>query len=114
MPRLNRFVIKIHTGDKPLVEEPRVVFNGFLVSLEKKEGGTGKEQTFQAEFAPRSFVHNFSLRGPGKGHWHIRRIDMRYECEWQNPYELSFDEVTLDGETELNLWMDAPLPVWDV
>jgi hypothetical protein len=41
-------------------------------------------------------------------------MKVNYECEHTPPYSVTFDAVTLDETTEVNIWQDPPLPIWDV
>ena len=55
-----------------------------------------------------------TLVGPEKGSWSIKRIKVDFECENVEPYTAMMGEVALDSTTEVNIWRDPPLPVWDV
>ncbi len=114
MPRLNRFTIKIHTGEKGLSGPVQCKFNGHVLPLENISGGTGPGEVYEGSFSPLSFIHGFTLVGPPAGEWNIHRIDLSYDAEGMGSYEISLGEVTLDETTELNLWKEKPLPLFDV
>lgn len=115
MPRLNAFKIKIETGERGRAEPPKFKINGHAMVLEKQGGdGVGPGQTFEGGFAPRSFAHSLVLEGPPSGAWDIRRVEMTYDCDGDEPYRAVFAPVTLDETTDLNIWQEKPLPTFDV
>ena len=116
MPRLNNFSIKIETGDAGTDTPVRCAFNGHTLALEKIGGGTGPDEIYEGEFAPRSFAHSFTILGPIEGEWKIKRMTVTYDCDdgSPDPYTITFGEVTLDASTEVDVWQERPLPTFDV
>ena len=114
MPRLEQFHIKIKTGKRPLNEKPRYVINGFALEFDEQSGGTDSGQTLEATGSPESFPHTLLLCGPEEGTWDIEQIEATYYPRAEEPYTLRFDRVTLDSESDLNLWHPRPGPVYEV
>lgn len=114
MPKLNRFNIKIVTGDSGMDEPVNFSINSHVVPFENIQGGTGAGQTFEADFEINSFAHSLTLVGPKKGEWNIREMEVGLKSENTELYSVRYGEVTLDGTTEVNLWQDPPLKTFDV
>ena len=114
MPKLNRFKITVETGDT--ATEGPVLFNinNHELPFEDASGGTGKGEIFKGGFEINSFAHTLNLVGPKEGLWNIKKITVDYECESAEPYSVNFGEVTLDGQTEVNIWQDPPIAAFDV
>ena len=114
MPKLNRFKILIETGTSGGESPVHFTINNHKLPLEEVQGGVGPGETLTGGYEVGSFAHSLTLVGPASGHWNIGKIKMDYECEGVPPYSVTFDEVTLDGTTEVNIWHDPPLSTWDV
>jgi len=114
MPKLNRFKIEIETGETGTDAPVHFTINNHKLPLEETQGGVGPSETFSGGFEIRSFAHSLTLVGPESGHWDIRKMKVDYDCENTPPYSVVFGAVTLDDTTEVNIWQDPPLPIWDV
>lgn len=114
MPKLNRFRIRIETGEKGTGEPVYFSINNHKVPFEESKGGVGPGQTFESGFEVSSFAHSLTLVGPEQGTWTINKIKMDFDCEGTQPYSVTFGAVELDETTEVNIWHDPPLPTWDV
>lgn len=114
MPKLNRFNIKIETGDSGTPGPVQFNINHHVLPFDNAEGGTGPGEVFTGGFEINSFAHTLALVGPSAGRWHIRRMTVDFDCESTPPYSVNFGEVTLDDSTEVNLWQDPPIPAFDV
>ena len=75
MPRLNKFRVRIETGDKGVEEPIRFNFNSHLLPLEDVSGGTQAGEVFEGGYEVRSVAHSMALVGPDKGEWSIKKID---------------------------------------
>lgn len=114
MPRLEQFHLTIHTGEQGRKDYPRYEINGFQVDFDEVDGAAESGQTLTVTGRPRSFPHALALVGPEDGRWDIERIEAVYECGGAEPYSVRMGAVTLDGETNLNIWHEPPLPTLDV
>ena len=114
MPRLNKFRVKIETGDKGTDEPIRFNFNNHLLPLEDIVGGTQPGEFFEGGFEVRSVPHSMALVGPDKGEWSLKKVIVDFECENTPPYSVEFPELELNDTTELDIWKDPPLPTFDV
>ena len=114
MAKLNKFLIKIETGDQGIAEPVKFSINGFPVAFENGVGGTASGQVFEASYEVNSFPHSLALIGPEKGTWDIKKIFMEYNCQDAKPYSITFGEVTLDETLEVDIWKEPPLPSFDV
>jgi len=114
MPKLQQFDVKLKTGASGRSTVPRYSINGFLLDFEHTGGGTGPGEEFQALGNPDSFPHTLLLIGPDDGAWDIADISITYHCAGEPPYSLRFAGVTLDGESDLNIWQTRPQPAFDV
>jgi len=113
MAKLDKFQIKITTGDKALEEPVRMKFNNHVFELENTSGSTETGAVFEGEFQPRSFVHGFTLLGPENGQWAVDKIEMIYEIE-QDKVQVAFGQVLLDDSNEVNVWKEKEPEVFDV
>ena len=114
MPRLNKFRVKVETGDKGIDEPVRFNFNNHLLPLEDIVGGTQPGEFFEGGFEVRSVPHSMALVGPDKGEWSLKKVIVDFECENTPPYSVEFPELELNDTTELDIWKDPPLPTFDV
>jgi len=114
VPKLNKFKIEVETGEVGTEGPVRFCINNHTLPLDNPQGGVGPGETFTGEFEVRSFAHSMTLVGPEKGEWNIKKIKVDFDCENVEPYSALMGEVALDSTTEVNIWRDPPLPVWDV
>lgn len=116
MPKLESFQVEIKTGDRRGPETPRFNINGFPLDFDTTEGSTDSGETLKAVGSPGSFPHALTLAGPDEGEqpWDIESIRITYDCMGQEPYSVRLGAVTLDDESDLNIWHDRPAPVFDV
>ncbi|MCH7909633.1 MAG: helicase [Candidatus Hydrogenedentes bacterium] len=114
MPKLNAFTIEIQTGESEGPEQPQYSINGFPLDFDEMEGGSGAGEKLTASGAPQSFPHTLLLRGPEQGHWDIQSVRLTFECDGDEPYTVQLGAVTLDNESDLNIWHEPPMPVFDV
>jgi hypothetical protein len=114
MPRLETFSLEIRTGENRGPDRPKYGINGFPLEFDKYEGGTGSGETLRVMGSPQSFPHALTLGGPEEGQWDIESIKATYHCAGQEPYSVQLGAVTLDDETDLNIWYERPAPVFDV
>jgi len=114
MPKLQSFKVTVETGEEGTPEPVRFSINSHTLPLDHPQGGTGPGQVFQGGFEVNSFAHSLTLVGPDQGRWRIKKITVDYRCENTEPYSMTLGEVTLDETTEVNIWKDPPLPVYDV
>ncbi len=114
MPKLNAFTIEIQTGESGGPERPQYSINGFPLDFDEIEGRCGADETLTASGTPQSFPHTLLLRGPDEGRWDIQSVRLTFECAGDEPYTVELGAVTLDSESDLNIWHEAPMPVFDV
>ncbi len=114
MPKLNRFKVKIETGDSGMEGPVNFCINNHKVPLEDCVGSTAEGQSFEGGFEVNSFAHSLTLVGPEKGNWDIKKVTVDFEPDAIAPYSASFGQVMLDETTELNIWKDPPQPMFDV
>lgn len=114
MPKLNSFRIKIETGEPGTTGPVSFNINNNVLPLEVTSGSTESGQVLEGGYEIRSFAHNLSIVGPEKGRWNIKKMTVHFNNENIEPYSVVFGEVTLDESTEVNIWKDPPLPVFDV
>ena len=114
MPRLDTFDIKVTTGESPLQGDLKFAINGFPLDFDNVRGGTGPHETFEATGAPGSFPHSLVLKGPEEGAWDIETMRITYHVHGEEPYTIRFGAVTVDHQSDLNLWVERPQPVLDV
>jgi hypothetical protein len=114
MPRLDTFKIRVKTGAKGIDHPPHFIINGFPLEFEEISGGTGPGETFEATGAPGSFPHSLLLQGPEHGEWEIESLEVTYFNMNEDPYTIRFGAVTLDAESDVNIYHERPAPVLDV
>ena len=114
MPRLQNFEVKIETGDQAMAAAPSFVINGFTLPFDSVEGGVGTGETFVATGRPDSFPHSLHLTGPDESPWDIASLSITYFPYGEEPYSLRFAPLTLDSESDLDIWQTRPEPVFDV
>ena len=114
MPRLNKFKVRVETGDKGIEEPVRFNFNNHRLLFDDVSGGTKPGEIFEGGYEVRSVAHSMSLVGPDKGEWSLKKIIVDFDCENTPPYSVEFPSTELDGTTELDIWKDPPLPTFDV
>ena len=116
MPKLNTFTLEIKTAKQAGPEQPSFAINGFPLEFESLEGGTQPGETLTATGEPSSFPHSLVLIGPQNGQpaWEIESISATYDCAQMDPYTVRMGAVSLDNDSNLNLWHEPPLPVFEV
>ena len=116
MPKLDTFTLEIKTGAQPGPEVPSFAINGFPLEFESLEGSAQSGATLTATGSPSSFPHSLVLIGPqnGQSTWDIESITASYECANMDPYTIRMGAVVLDDNSNLNIWNEPPLPVFDV
>ena len=67
MPKLNKFKVRVETGDMGLEEPVRFSFNSHRLALEDLSGGTRPGEVFEGGYEVNSFAHSMTLVGPDKG-----------------------------------------------
>ncbi len=116
MPRLDTFTLEIKTGKRPGPEKAGFSINGFSLAFDDVEGGTGSGETLNVMGSPQSFPHSLALTGPSEGRepWDIESVTATYRCGGTEPYTVHLGAVTLDDESDLDIWHEPPLPTFDV
>jgi len=114
MPRLETFTLTLKTGERGLDATPQYLINGFALDFDSVEGGTGPGETLKATGDPQSFPHSLVLRGPVGGPWDIESAEITYDVFQAEPYTIRLGSVTLDDESDLNIWYERPEKVVDV
>ena len=116
MPKLEKFQLDIKTGSKPGPDKMKFNINGFPLEFETVEGGVGSGETAHLVGCPQSFPHSLTLAGPEEGSepWEIESVTATYECMGGEPYVVRMGSVTLDDNSDLNIWHERPAPVFDV
>ncbi|MBI1319915.1 MAG: helicase [Candidatus Hydrogenedens sp.] len=114
MPRLESFDMKIKTGERGPNKAPSYEINGFKLDFDEMAGGNGPGETLELSGEPQSFPHSLVLIGPEDGAWDIAEVQLTYQVMGGPPYTVRLGAVTLDGESNLNIWYDRPPKVIDV
>lgn len=114
MTRLDTFELEVRTGAHQGPEHPRYRINGFPVEFDAFAGGTGSGETLKVTGNPRSFPHGLVLAGPDDGQWDIEFAEVTYCCAGEGPFTVRLGAVTLDSESDLNLWYERPPHTFDV
>ena len=114
MPRLESFTIKITTGDNGRDDIPGFAFNSIPCEFEEVSGNAKTNEAMEGFFAPRSFTHSFVLKGPEQGSWDIKETEITYLVDGQEPYSVRFGAVSLDSNSDMNLWHEPPSEEFDV
>jgi hypothetical protein len=110
MPRLNTFTLEIKTGENAGSERPEYSINGFPFDFDELEGGAGPGEVLTATGTPKSYPHTLLLSGPKEGAWDIESVHVTYCCANEEPYTVRLGAVSLDDDSDLNIWYDQ-LPV---
>jgi len=114
MPRLETFSMKVATGERGLGVTPKFAINGFPLDFDDVQGGFGPGETAELKASPQSFPHSLVLVGPDEGAWDVRDILITYHCAGAQPYSVRLGSVTLEDDTDLNIWHQRPARVLDV
>ncbi len=114
MPRLERIELKITTGERGPNRTPRYEINGFSLDFDEIEGGNGPGEILELAGEPQSFPHSLALVGPAEGHWDITGAEITYQVMGGDPYVVRLGPITLDDESNLNIWHDRPPVLLDV
>lgn len=114
MAKLISFQVKIETGNPGISGPVKFGINSHALPLENTQGGAEAGQVFEGGYDVNSYAHSLTIVGPEKGQWNIKKMTVDYKSEGTEPYSVTFGEVTLDETTEVNIWKDPPLPVFDV
>jgi hypothetical protein len=114
MPRLESFKLKIKTGERGFAGTPAYTINGFPQDFDSVEGGTGPGETAVLVGSPQSFPHLLLLSGPQEGAWDIDGIQAEYQCAGEDPYTVRLGGVSLDDQSDLNIWHPRPQKLLDV
>ena len=114
MPRLESFTMKVSTGERGLAELPKYAINGFPLEFDEVKGGFGPGESAETLASPQSFPHSLVLVGPEEGAWDVREILITYHCAGAQPYSVRLGAVTLEDDTDLNIWHQRPARVLEV
>ncbi len=116
MPKLDTFTLEIKTGERPGPEKPMFSINGFPLEFADAKGGAGSGETLKVTGNPMSFPHGLALTGPDEGQapWDVESITATYYCANMEPYTVHLGAVSLDDESNLNIWHEPPAPTFDV
>lgn len=114
MPRLISFTIRIRTGNQGREDLPQFKINGFALAFADVSGGVGPEETFEGSGHPQSVAHSLVLCGPEKGLWSIEKTEVTYYPAGEEPYTICFGSACLDDQSDMNIWQERPLAVFDV
>ena len=113
MARLSKIQLSIKTGDKPTTSPVVLAFNGHEVTLSAAGGSTEAGATFEGAFSPNSVAHSVHLNGPADGEWTVERVDVTFQAHGA-PWNVAYGPITLDSETALDVWLEPPLPTFEV
>jgi hypothetical protein len=111
---LQSFSLVVKTGKRGNADVPRYAINGFPLDFDESSGGCGPGEIFQATGNPQSFPHSLLLVGPADGEWDIEETTVTLWLEGAPPYVVRLGAATLDERSDLNLWYDPPLPVYNL
>jgi len=114
MPRINRIEITIETGLQGREGPVCLEFNGHALPLNNAEGSAESESTLIGACQPNSFAHSVYLIGPDKGAWDINGISVTFDVSGDDPYTVRYGSITLDESQSLDIWLERPLPSFDV
>jgi len=116
MPKLETFTLEIKTGTNPGPEKPHFSINGFPLQFEEVEGTTEPGGTMNLMGETHSFPHSLALAGPENDapDWDIESVSIKYFCAGAEPYTINLGKVTLDDNSDLNIWHEAPPVMFDV
>lgn len=114
MPKLNSFTLSIKTGSHGPGGVPQYAINGFALDFDEASGSIDAGATLYATGNPESFPHSLTVIGPPEGLWDIESIEASYQCVGEEPYSVRLGAVTLDDQSDLNIWYQRPERVIDV
>ncbi len=114
MTRLDSFELEVKTGAHPGPEYPQYRINGFPLDFDHAVGGTGCGETLKATGNPGSYPHALVLAGPDDGTWDIESAEVTYSCAGEGGYTVRLGAVTVDSESDLNLWYERSPQTFDV
>lgn len=115
MPKLDSFTLEIKTGARPGPARPMFNINGFPLDFEELSGSATPGETLKAVGNVFSFPHALALIGPSGGEpWDIESVRATYQVANAEPYTVMMGAVTLDDESNLNIWHEPPPPAFDV
>lgn len=114
MPRLESFTLKLTTGEQGLPTPPKYAINGFPLDFDEIKGGFAPGETAELMGSPQSFPHSLVLIGPEEGEWDIQGLTATYHCAGSQPYSVRLGAITLQDDTDLNIWHQRPAKVLDV
>lgn len=114
MPKLETVILEIRTGAQGGPERPTYSINGFSLDFDEYRGRADAGQSLTVTGHPRSFPHTLLLEGPGDGTWDIESVQATYICTGLEPYTVALGAVTLDEDSDLNIWYDKPAQLFDV
>ena len=116
MPRLDMFHLAIKTGERRGPETAEYAINGFPLDFDECEGSTESGGMLHVKGNPQSFPHALVLQGPkeGEGTWDIESVEASYTCAGEEPYTIHLGAISLDDESDLNIWYERPAPTFDV
>lgn len=115
MKRLEDFMIKIRTGPRGRDTVPRVCINDSdCYELENVEGSTMSGGILQGAYSPHKVIHRFVLEGPDRGCWDLEEAEVTLNVRNREPYSVRLGAVTLDAQSDLNLWYESPEDTFDV
>jgi hypothetical protein len=113
MPRLESFTLKLKTGAQGLPATPKYAINGFPLDFDEIKGGTAPGDEAELTGNPQSFPHSLVLIGPEEGEWDIEGMTITYNCAGSQPYNVRLGAITLQDDTDLNIWHQRPARVLD-
>lgn len=114
MPKLSSFTLKIKTGRQGRSDVPQYAINGFTLDFDNASGSMQTGETLEATGTPESFPHSLTLIGPPEGGWDIEGIEASYQCVGEEPYTVRLGALTLDDQSDLNIWHQRPERMIDV
>lgn len=114
MPKLESFTLEVKTGKRSGPATPKFNINGFPLEFDEVEGVAEAGQTLRLTGSPQSFPHTLTLMGPEEGAWDIESVVVEYNCMGEEPYTIRMGPVSLDDESDLNIWYERPLQTFDV
>jgi len=114
MPKLNSFYVELKTGERGRPDVPVFAINGFKLPFDDVSGDCQPGSVLKATGNPDSFPHALHLVGPDEDTWDIERVSITYFPQGETPYTMVFGAVSVDQESNLNIWRRRPAPAFDV
>jgi len=115
MRQLDHFMLQLRTGPRGRQDVPRVCFNDEVCyELENVEGTTASGDVLTGAYGPRKAVHKFVLEGPETGYWDIEEAEVTLSVRHREPYSVRLGPITLNAQSDLNLWYESPEDTFDV